>query len=174
MVNQSTTAIDDAPHPLFMLEVTRETLHRHWPFIREGLEAIIARLSLNGKKPERIPDWIPPDVYDKLANDASRCVLAMRGEKYLGFAIYYKDLRPFSRKPDLFIWAGYAIPFKQRSQTDNVPEAFAAVWRYLVVVAKTTFGTRVIRLMTTPERAKAFRRKIGCSLDFVSCSVDVG
>lgn len=150
--------------PVQLSEITRETLHRHWPFIETGLKEIIRKVS---------PDWIVPDVYAALSTGHTNCVLAQRGGKDIGFVVYYRQPRPFSMKPDLFIWAAYSIPFKHRSTADNVPEVVELVWRYLANTAKSNFGTSVIAWITTPSRARAFKKKYGWSPSFVTFHTEV-
>ena len=150
--------------PVQLSEIRPETLHTHWPFIRSGLDSIVQKVH---------PDWIPENVFSALATGHANCVLAQRGGKDIGFVVYYRQPRPFSMKPDLFIWAAYSIPFKQRSPADNVPDVIATVWRYLANTAKSNFGTSVIAWITTPSRARAFKKKYGWSPSFVTFHTEV-
>jgi hypothetical protein len=151
------------PEPLQLIEVKPETLHAHWPFIKTGLEDICRRIAC---------DWIPNDVYSALRMAACNCVVVQRSRP-LGFGVYYRENRVFSGKCHLFVWAAWNLPPKERTAADNVPEGVAAGWRYLQVVAKTTFGTNVIRFITTPRRAAAFRRKYGFLSAFTTVDVEV-
>jgi len=158
------TTVDLAPWPVLLSETKPETLHQDWQFIEQGLTAVIKRVK---------PDWIAADIYAALATGAANCVMARRAGKDLGFVVYYRQQRPFSKKPELFIWAAYTVPFKQRSQTDNVPDLVATVWRYLVIVAKSNFGTSVIAWITTAKRAESFRRKYRWLPRYVTFQVEV-
>lgn len=156
--------IDKTPWPVALTEVKPETLHQDWPFIKKGLTAVLAKVT---------PDWRDEDIYTALATGASNCVMARRGGRDIGFVVYYKLARPFSKKPDLFIWAAYTIPFKERLPSDNVPDLVATVWRYLCLVAKSNFGTSVIVFITTAKRAEAFKRKYRWLPRYVTFMVEI-
>lgn len=158
------TTIDLSPWPVAFTEVRPETLHQYWPFIKKGLEAVARKVK---------PDWLPENIFSALFTGHTNCVMAQRGGKDIGFVVYYKLLRPFSQKADLFIWAAYTIPFKERTQADNVPDLVATVWRYLAGVAKSNFGTNVIVWITTAKRSEAFRRKYRWIPRYVTFQVEV-
>lgn len=164
MANSLASLTDSIALPIILTEITPLNLFEHWPFIKRGLKTIIRRVK---------PDWRSENVFSALTTGHTNCVLAQRAGKSLGFVVYYKQPRPFSLKPDLFIWGAYDLPLRERTQADNVPEAVATVWRYLGIAAKTNFGTSVIVFNTTPGRAKAFEQKYGWSPTFVSVHVNV-
>jgi hypothetical protein len=87
-------AIDLTPWPVALAEIKPETLFQHWPFIKGGLEAVCKKVQ---------PDWIPETIYSAISTGHANCVLAQRGGKDIGFVVYYKQPRPFSLKPELFI-----------------------------------------------------------------------
>lgn len=150
--------------PLSAIEVTPQTLHVHWPFVRRGLDSICHRIH---------PDWVPEDIYSALRMASVNCAIIQRAGKSLCFGVYYRENRVFSGKHHLFLWAGWALPESERTEADNVPEAFAYGWRYLRLTAKTVFGTDYIWWITSPGRAKAFERKYGWKPKFVTIEVKV-
>ncbi len=160
----TTTSLETAPWPVSLVEVKPETLHQHWPFIERGLLHVVRRVK---------PDWIPNDIYSALFTGATSCVVASRNGRNLGFVVYYRDVRFFSKTPQLFIWAAYDLPFRERTNLDNLPDVVSTVWRYLTVVAKGNFGTSVISWITTASRAEAFRRKYRWLPRYATFQVDV-
>lgn len=150
-----------ADEPLDLVEVKPETLHHFWPFIDKGLKSVIRKVQ---------PDWIEGDIYAALRGAQANAVIAVRGGHYLGFSVYYKQPRPFSLKPELFIWATYTIPLKERRPNDNVPAAFQAVWRYLERIAIYGYGTRSLAWIST---RKGFERQYGWRPRFMMFSVEV-
>jgi hypothetical protein len=69
-------------------------LHKFWPWMRAGLEQLIAKHSA---------DWIPEDIYTALkTNGASAFEI---GERQ-GFLVARVDIRPCG--PVLFVWVAYA------------------------------------------------------------------
>ena len=147
--------------PVELAELKLESLHAHWPFVRRGLDAIHQRLK---------PDWIPENVFAALVAGHSSCVVVSRGARPIGFVVYYKQPRPFSFKPELFVWAAWALPLRERLQSDNLPEAIAIVWRYLVNVAKGNYGTNVISWISPRG---GFERKYGWKPHFKTFQIEV-
>ena len=140
------------PEPLAIWEVKPEQLHETWPFILRGLEVIKRRIK---------PDWIPVDLYSYLVSENSRCLIAQRGQRHLGFVIYGKDVYPHSRRVELFIRAAWNLPIREQREADCMPETVLAMWRCLVQIAKTALGTNRIGWWTTANRARAFEKKYG-------------
>jgi hypothetical protein len=154
----------ECPPTIELIELTPLTFGEYQEFVEEGLSTVVRKVR---------PDWGVPNIVSAVYAGNTNCVLVRRNGKNIGFVVYYKQPRPFSLKPDLFIWAAYAIPLKHRSRADNVPEVVDVVWRYLAENAKTKFGTNVIRWMTSARRAKSFAKKYGWKPDFVSFGVSV-
>jgi hypothetical protein len=145
--------------PLVLFEVTPERLQDLWPFLRRGLEDI---------KRKQKPDWIPESVFAALATGGTQCVIASRGDRLLGFEVFYKQIKPWSRKPELFIWAAWDLPIREWQEGDDMPEMVAAMWRYVNNVAISNYGTDVITWGTTLSRARAYEKKYGWKPKYVT------
>lgn len=138
--------------PLYLFEVPLERLHDLWPFILNGLKDVQRRMQ---------PDWMPEDIYRHLADGNSRCIVAQRGTRRLGFVVYTLDATPYSKTKVLFLRAAWNLKLRDRQELDNLPEAVSAVWRMLETIAKTTLGAALISWWTTSSRARAYQRKYG-------------
>lgn len=150
--------------PLTLFELKPDQLHQWWPLLKRGLDEIKRKIG---------PDYIPEDIYAALRNGQTSCVIAQRSSRPLGFVVYYKQLRPFSARPELFIWAAWDLPYQLRQEGDDVDEMVARMWEYLTLVAKNAYGTDQIAWMTKPRRASAFARKFGWQPTFTLFQVTV-
>jgi hypothetical protein len=137
--------------PLTLFELKPERLHELWPFIQRGLIAVEKKVK---------PDWRPEDVYAALRAGQASCVIVEQGSARLGFLVYYRQIRPFSGKPELFVWAAWDIGLR--------PDVISAVWRYINNVAISNYGTDVITWGTSARRARSFERKYGWKPAFVT------
>lgn len=162
--------------PLNLFDLKPEHLHAFWPFIRMGLEDIKRKMG---------PDYIPEDVYTSIRNGHVTCTMIRRGGRDLGFVIYYRQVRPFSARPELFVWVAWNRPYprvrngvlistEHRLPADGMEEVVPTAWQYLINVAKTQYGTDQISWITRPKRAKAFARKYGWEPAFSMYQVTVG
>jgi hypothetical protein len=125
-------------------------LHGYWPFIEQGLVNIQRKVR---------PDWIPADVYGALRADAATCCIVTRATRWLGFFIWHKQERPWSHLVDVFVWAVYSIPFRDRRPGDDVDEAMQRGIEYLHNVKSLIGANRVI--MITSSQRKGWARKYG-------------
>lgn len=148
--------------PLSLIEVKPETLHQHWPFIRRGLDLIVRRIR---------PDWIAENIFAALQAGQTNCVISARGQRPIGFVVYYRQVRPFSGKAELFIWAAWDLPIRESRPDDDLPEMVALVWRYLEQVAISNYKTDEITWGTSASRAKAFEAKYGWKPRFVTFQI---
>jgi hypothetical protein len=145
--------------PLILFEVTPERLQDLWPFLRRGLDSVHKRMH---------PDWLPESVFTALAMGGASCVIAQRRNRLLGFQVYYRQLKPWSKKPELFIWAAWDLPIKEWQEGDDIPEMVAAMWRYVNNIAISNYGTDVITWGTTVGRARAYEKKYGWKPKYVT------
>lgn len=129
-----------------------DDLARVIPFLTRGLDHIRSRIR---------PDWEPQHIMATLFAGTASCVLLSRGCRHLGFVVYHRQERPWSKKPELFIWAAYDLPLKERLPDDRFDEVVAAAWHYLCNTAKVVYGTDIMSWITSSRRAKAFERKYG-------------
>ena len=112
-------------------------LHQHWDFIERGLEAIRRKVK---------PDWLAGDVYGALRADAAVACIVSRGVRLLGFLIWHRQERPWSHKLDVFVWATWALPLRERLPGDDIAEA---IWRgreYLYGVKRAIGAEKVIAI----------------------------
>jgi hypothetical protein len=106
--------------PVTITQVDPKLLHDSWPFISRGIQAI--------KK--RVPsDFQLEDIYASIRNGSSLAYTVSRGDRQLGFFVVYIQQRPFSGKKELFLWAAWSIPLRERIEGDDVPDAVAhSLW----------------------------------------------
>jgi hypothetical protein len=103
-------------------------LHEYWPFLRRGLDAII-------KKTPRIR-WIPEDVYAAIANQtAAAFVVRQDRVRALGFFVVHPQNIGFCDKTELFLWAGWTLPPREREPGDDVPAALKFAIEYMIKLA---------------------------------------
>lgn len=107
-------------------KVEPQALHDAWDFTLRGLLTIQKKLG-----PKRV-DWRPEDVYLSIRTGAADLYLITRGARRLGFLVIYVQLRPFSGKRELFIWAAWDLPLRERQAGDDVPEAVAKCREFIV------------------------------------------
>jgi hypothetical protein len=151
------------PSPSFhIVEVTPALLHGFWPFIHRGLIDIWRKVH---------PDWLPENIFSSLTLGQANCCVGMLGQVPVAYVVYYKQLRPFSHAPELFIWAAWNIPPRERGEDDNMSAVVAKMWEYLSNVAKGTYGTNKIAWITT--RDKGFYRRFGVKPAFFIYQVEV-
>lgn len=136
--------------PLQFIELKQEQAHQYWPFIKPGLEHI----------KQRIPDadWLPEDIFTAFKNQWTNICLVRRGTRDLGFAVYQRQLRPFSNIPDIFIQAAWFLNLKDRQPGDNIVECIFAGLRYLKTVGMSSYGAKRIIWMSP---RKGWERKYG-------------
>lgn len=123
-------------------------LHVYWPFLERGLNDIHKRTK---------PDWLPPDVFMALRADAATACLVLRDARLLGFIIWHRQERVFSHILDVFVWAAWSLPLREQLSTDNMPEAVARGYEYLLGIKQAIGASRII--MISPR--KGFQRKYG-------------
>lgn len=140
------------PSNLELFELKQEDLQRYWPFLRRGLDDIKRKIR---------PNWLPEDIFTVLRAGQVSCVIGRRGTRLLGFQVYSKQQRPFSYEPELFIWAAWNLPLRERQGDDDMRELVLAMWRHVGNVATSNYGTDNIAWMTRYGRAKAFKEKYG-------------
>jgi len=145
-------SLSTTSEPLQLVEVTPETLYEYWPFIRRGLDVIHSKLKT---------DWFPEEQFAAFRTGTHKFLVARRGNRLLGFAGYYRELRLFTLKPRLFVWALWFLPLRERQPTDNFHEVFWTGLRYLSEVATRQYGTHVIAWITTDKRRRGYERKYG-------------
>ena len=133
-VERNSTTINP-PVVIFLVKPTE--LHTYWPFLERGLKDIHRKVE---------PDWIPPDVYGALRAEAATAAIASRDHRWLGFAIYHRQERPWSHKSDLFIWCLWNIPLRERLPTDDVPEAMQRGIQYLKEVQRMMGAERMVSI----------------------------
>lgn len=97
-----------------ILQVDPQHVHSVWPFIARGIADI-------KKKVES--DFIDADVYWYLRQNAAQAYIVSRDERRLGFFINYVQARPFSGRRELFLWAAWSIPLRERQDDDDVEGA---------------------------------------------------
>jgi hypothetical protein len=103
-------------------------LHEYWPFLRRGLETII-------KKTKHIR-WIPEDVYASLSNSAAVAFLVRQdGKRVLGFFIVHPQNIGFSDRTELFLWAGWTLPLREREPGDDVEGGLSFATDYMIKLA---------------------------------------
>lgn len=136
--------------PLQFLELTQETLYDYWDFIKRGLGAVLSRV--------RTADWKAEEIFASFRIGGCCICIVQRGPRNLGFAVYFRQNRPFSRKPDLFLWVAWFLPLRERQPTDNIEEAIFAGLRYLKQVGITNFKANRVMWMSS---RRGFERKYG-------------
>lgn len=137
--------------PSVVLTPVKSTgLHIYWPFLERGLNDIIRKTH---------PDWLPPDVYMALRAEAATAVIVSRGTRLLGFIVWHKQERVFSHILDIFVWAAWALPLRERLPGDDIEEA---VWRgieYLRELKLTLAAKRDIAISSRKGLCKKYGLK---------------
>ncbi len=110
-------------------------LHQVWDFLERGLEDIRRKVK---------PDWRSPDVFGAIRAEAATAVIVSRAHRWLGFVVWHKQIRPWSGILDVFVWAGWAIPLRERIPTDGIAEAIWRVREYLYAVKQGIGAQKVI------------------------------
>ena len=145
-------------------ELKPEELHKFWPLLRRGVNDIKRKCK---------PNWVPEDIYSAIRTAQVNCVISLRGERFLGFVIYSKQLRIFNYLPELFVWLAWNLPVREWLADDDMPAAVTQVWQYIANVARTQYQTDQITWITPPGRARAFSRRFGWRAAWVTMTAKV-
>jgi hypothetical protein len=123
-------------------------LHDHWPTLKRGLDAII-RKTPNVR-------WIAEDVYAALANQTAFAfqVWQLPARRYMGFFIVHPQNVGFSDKTELFCWAAWTIPLREREPGDDVEGSVRCSIEHMVKMTRD--GGHVALTFLTAR--KAWRR----------------
>lgn len=122
-------------------------LHKWWPLLNRGLGDIRRKVK---------PDWLEADVYGALRAEAATAVIVQRGPRLLGFMVWHKQERVWSRTLDIFVWAVWALPIRERIAADGWPEPFYRGWQYLSDLKRAIGADKVITISR-----KGLQRKYG-------------
>ena len=144
--------------PVVITPVRPTELHSVWPFLERGLSDIVCKIE---------PDWIPADVYGAIRAEVATAVIVTRAERRLGFGIWHKQERPWSHKLDIFVWAVWAIPLRERIPSDNLPEVMYRGIQYLYGV-KAALGANAVIMVSS---RKGFARHYGFKQRFITYEV---
>lgn len=115
--------------PLSITLIAPQDIHRHWEFVHRGLRDIIRKLG------PRNVDFIPEDQYSAVRCGTSWLYVASRDNRNLAFVNCYVQKRGFSNRPELFIWALWALPLKERRPEDNFAEVSQVMRAHLIDLA---------------------------------------
>ena len=147
--------------PVVIIPVKPSELHQWWPFIERGLFDICRKVH---------PDWIPPDVFGAIRADAAKACIVMRGIRALGFFIYHPQNRPWSGILDLFVWATWALPLRERLPADGMAEAIQRGIEYLHEIKRSLAAQRIIAISSR----RAFTRRYGFKTLFQTLEITDG
>jgi hypothetical protein len=105
-------------------------LHEHWPKLKRGLCDIIR------KTPQ--VRWIPEDVYAALINNTAFAFLVWQlpERHYMGFFIVHGQNVGFSDKTELFCWAAWTIPLRERQNGDDVAGSVKCSVEHMMKMAR--------------------------------------
>jgi len=126
------------PHTI---HVPAKQLHDHWPFVRRGLEAIRKKTK---------PEWLAEDIYSAIRQGNAMLLLAMCGPNPVGFTISYFTEVPFSNRKELFVWAAWTIPPRERLTGWPVQAAINDNFDTLVRLARAEGAFRLSCLSPRP------------------------
>ena len=138
-------------YPVRFVEVKPIEIHYYYPFIHRGLEDIIRKIGA-----EHI-DWKPEDVYTAIRNATTKLVIAMRGERFLGWFSYYIETRGWSGNKHLLIWHVWARPMNERLPYDNIGDAIRGGLQTLKDIAREDHCDSLV-MMTSAKIKRAWRR----------------
>ena len=102
-----------------------ERLHTYWRFIERGLNDILRKNSPDRLISNTKVRWQPPDVYAALQFRAATAYLVSRNRRLLGFFVVHPQNISWTDKTELFLWAAWAIPIRERRSADDVAGAIA-------------------------------------------------
>lgn len=139
--------MDEILPPVLFTVVKSAELHRYWPFLDRGCRDICRKVK---------PDWRPEDLYGALRAEAAVAVIVTRAERMLGFIVWHRQERTWSRTLDVFVWAVWTIPVRERIPADGWPEPFYRGWQYLSDLKRAIGGNKVITISR-----KGLQRKYG-------------
>jgi len=100
---------------------------------------------------------MPFDVLGAIRGGQAECVIVSRGTKALGFVVWYRQARPWSGKLDLFVWAAWAIPLREREAGDNVSEAVLLTVQWLKEQKRLIGANKIVFISSR----KGFARRFG-------------
>jgi hypothetical protein len=123
-----------------ILPLNPQTLRPYWPFVKQGLEAIITKTQ---------PYWLVEDIYTALASGASHCVIALCDNKPVAFAVYYFAGIPFTDKRELFVWQTWTTLPKDRKGLD-VDGAVSFAWNHMRAHALAEHCSRIAAISPRP------------------------
>ena len=128
-------------------------LHETWPFIKRGLEAIV-------RKTPNIR-WIPEDVYAALQHNNASAYLVRDNHsgRVMGFFVVHPQNTGFSDRTELFLWAAWTIPLRERMNGDNVDGAIRAAIEHMVKLAHD--GGHVGLVFLTARRGFSIANRLG-------------
>lgn len=136
--------------PVVISPVKPAELHQHWAFLRRGLDDIVRRVK---------PDWISEDIFGAIRADVVTAIIVSRGTHKLGFAVYHRQNRPWSGKYDLFLWAAWAIPLRERLPDDDLPQAIQHGIAYLHDVRRSIGAERLVAISSRRGLCKKYGLK---------------
>lgn len=128
--------------PLSINLIDPRDIHQVWPFVHRGLDDIIKKLG------SRNVDFQCEDHYAAIRNGTCQLYVASRNGRNLAFVNCYVQRRPFSNQPELFVWALWALPLKERLVTDGFGEITEAVRGLLIDLAVRGGCDRILGLST--------------------------
>ena len=109
--------------PATITQLDPQKLHRYFPFIQRGLEDILRKNSPNRLISHTKVRWRVEDVYAALQFKAATCYLVSRNRRLLGFFVVHPQQISWTDKTELFLWAAWAIPLRERRTEDYIDDA---------------------------------------------------
>lgn len=133
--------------PLSIISIKPAELHTYWPFIQRGLLAIRRKVE---------SDALPEDIYGAIRAEAAYVFIVSRETRWLGFAVWHKQERPWSHKLDMFVWGVWTIPLRERLPGDNVTEAFQYGRAHLHEIKRSLAANRIIGISSRKGLCKRY------------------
>lgn len=136
-------------YPIQFEPLAPEHLHDHWPSLRYALEEVLR------KAPS---DWIPSDVYAACRFGQAQAVMARRGEKLLGWFVWTRQQKPFSGRPQILLWAAWAIPPQSRNPGDYTEELLPRTIEWLRERAREQGVPEIVAISPRPGMRRLMPR----------------
>lgn len=133
--------------PVVITPVKPAELHQAWDFLERGLEDIRRKVK---------PDWRSPDVFGAIRAEWATACIVSRGHRYLGFIVWHKQQRGWSGIMDVFLWAGWALPLRERLPGDGIAEAHWRVREYLYAVKQAIGAQKIIAVSSRKGLVKKY------------------
>lgn len=149
--------------------VTPEHLQQWWlRFVRRGIETIMRKTQ---------PDWIPEDVYTKVACGQAAIYILHYDTLPVGFIVAMIQPRMYGAKKDLVVWCGWSLPLGELQQMGICPREAVELEDRLMEHAHTVAAGAKCESVLIYSRRPGMKRRVvkwGYTVGLVRYDLKVG